>query len=190
MSDTAMQGLYQQVILDHAKEKHGFGLAPSADAHSHQVNPTCGDEITLQLQLDDGAGDALAGRPSDTGRVDAGAGDARAGAGDAGAGDPGAGAAASPRIRALQWEGQGCAISQASASLLSDLVPGLTVNELSERIDVFRVAMRSKGAIEPDEDLLGDAVVLGGASRYVARVKCAMLAWVAAEEALLQLEPR
>ncbi|MCU1478188.1 MAG: system NifU family Fe-S cluster assembly protein [Subtercola sp.] len=148
MSSTEMQGLYQQVILDHAKERHGFGLAATADAHSHQVNPTCGDEITLQLQLD---GDTIA---------------------------------------TLGWEGQGCAISQASASLLSDLAPGLTPAQLSERIDVFRVAMRSKGAIEPDEELLGDAVVLGGASRYVARVKCAMLAWVAAEDALLQLSGR
>jgi nitrogen fixation NifU-like protein len=148
MSSVEMQGLYQQVILDHAKERHGFGLAASADAHSHQVNPTCGDEITLQLQLD-----------GDT-------------------------------ITTLGWEGQGCAISQASASLLSDLAPGLTRSQLSERIDVFRVAMRSKGAIEPDEELLGDAVVLGGASRYVARVKCAMLAWVAAEDALLQLSAR
>ncbi|UFS58860.1 Fe-S cluster assembly sulfur transfer protein SufU [Subtercola endophyticus] len=143
-----MQGLYQQVILDHAKERHGFGLTETSDAHSHQVNPTCGDEITLQLHVD---GDV---------------------------------------IGSLTWEGQGCAISQSSASLLSDLVPGLTTAELSERIDVFRVAMRSKGTIEPDEELLGDAVVLGGASKYIARVKCAMLAWVAAEDALLQLRAR
>ena len=52
------------------------------------------------------------------------------------------------------------------------------------RIDAFRTAMRSRGTIEPDEDLLGDAVALGGVSRYVARVKCAMLAWVAGEEAI------
>jgi nitrogen fixation protein NifU and related proteins len=50
--------------------------------------------------------------------------------------------------------------------------------------------MRSRGTIEPDEDLLGDAAVLSGASRFVARVKCAMLAWVAAEDALAQLGPR
>ena len=44
--------------------------------------------------------------------------------------------------------------------------------------------MRSRGKIEPDEELLGDAAALGGVSRYVARVKCAMLAWVAVEDAL------
>jgi nitrogen fixation NifU-like protein len=53
-----------------------------------------------------------------------------------------------------------------------------------ERIDAFRELMRSKGTLEGDEDLLGDAVVLGGVSRYIARVKCAMLAWVALEDAM------
>jgi nitrogen fixation NifU-like protein len=53
-----------------------------------------------------------------------------------------------------------------------------------ERIDAFRELMRSKGTLEGDEELLGDAVVLGGVSRYIARVKCAMLAWVALEDAL------
>ena len=84
----------------------------------------------------------------------------------------------------MRWDGHGCAISQASASLFSDLAGGLSLPELSTRIDVFRTAMRSRGAIEPDEELLGDAVALGGVSRYVARVKCAMLAWVAGEEAI------
>jgi nitrogen fixation NifU-like protein len=55
---------------------------------------------------------------------------------------------------------------------------------LGERIELFRTAMRSRGTIEPDEEKLGDAVALGGVSRYVARVKCAMLAWVAGEDAL------
>ena len=71
---------------------------------------------------------------------------------------------------------------------LADLAPGLTRDDLQVRIDAFRTAMRSKGRIEPDEELLGDAVVLGGVSRYTARVKCAMLAWVAAEDALTRLE--
>ena len=87
-------------------------------------------------------------------------------------------------IEALAWEGHGCAISQASASLLAELAEGLTVDELEIRIAAFREAMRSRGKIEPDEELLGDAAALGGVSRYVARVKCAMLAWVAVEDAL------
>lgn len=142
---SALEGLYQQVILDHSRSPQGFGLREGAAGSSHQLNPTCGDEVTLQLHVHDGA------------------------------------------IEAVRWEGHGCAISQSSASLLSELAAGLTPAELAERIEVFRTAMRSRGEIEPDPELLGDAVALGGVSRYVARVKCAMLAWVAAEDALSQL---
>jgi nitrogen fixation protein NifU and related proteins len=142
---TGLGGLYQEVILDLARHPHAKGLEDGASASSHQINPTCGDEVTLQLHMD---------------------------------GD---------RIDRIRWEGDGCAISQSSTSILADLAPGLTVPELQERIEAFRTAMRSKGRIEPDEELLGDAVVLGGVSKYTARVKCAMLAWVAAEDALLHL---
>jgi nitrogen fixation protein NifU and related proteins len=138
-------GLYQEVILDLARHPHAKGLEEGAAASSHQINPTCGDEVTLQLHLEDG------------------------------------------RIDRIRWEGDGCAISQSSASILADLAPGLSRDDLQVRIEAFRAAMRSKGRVEPDEDLLGDAVVLGGVSKYTARVKCAMLAWVAAEDALRQL---
>jgi len=138
---SALEGLYQQVILDHSRSPHGVGLVGNPSGRSHQVNPTCGDEIALELHL---TGD---------------------------------------RIDSLRWEGHGCAISQASASLLADLAKGLTLPELTTRVDAFRDAMHSRGTIHPDEKLLGDAVALGGVSRYVARVKCAMLAWVAVEEA-------
>jgi nitrogen fixation NifU-like protein len=144
---SGLEGLYQQVILDHAKTPHGFGLQGDAAAQSHQLNPTCGDEVTLELHLD---GDAIT----------------------------------------VRWEGHGCSISQASASLLSDLASGLTVPELTVRIGAFRELLRSRGELEPDEELLGDAIVLSGVSRYVARVKCAMLAWVAAEHAVAQLPGR
>jgi nitrogen fixation NifU-like protein len=142
---TGLGNLYQEVILDLARRPHAKGLEDGAAASSHQINPTCGDEVTLQLHVEDG------------------------------------------RIDRIRWDGDGCAISQSSASILADLAPGLAPEELQVRIDAFRVAMRSKGRIEPDEELLGDAVVLGGVSRYTARVKCAMLAWVAAEDALLKL---
>ena len=87
----------------------------------------------------------------------------------------------------MRWEGHGCSISQASASLLAELATGLTVPELTQRIAAFREMLRSRGEFEPDEELLGDAIVLSGVSKYVARVKCAMLAWVAAEHAIAQL---
>ena len=138
-----LQNLYQELILDHSRTPHGFGLRDQVAAQSHQVNPTCGDEVTLQLHR-----------------------------------------AADGTIEAVAWEGHGCAISQASASLLAELAEGLSVADLEVRIEAFREAMRSRGTIAPDEALLGDAAALGGVSRYVARVKCAMLAWVAAEDAL------
>lgn len=146
-ADASLRTLYQEVIMDHARRPHGVGLRQPASAESHQLNPTCGDEVTLQLHAND-AGD---------------------------------------RIESVSWEGHGCAISQASASLLTDLVQDLDADAVRERIAAFREMMQSRGAIEGDEELLGDAIVFSGASRYVARVKCAMLSWVALEDALQRL---
>jgi len=145
MSD--LQSLYQELILDHSKRPHGFGLIEHPSSESHQLNPTCGDEVTLQLTVVD------------------------------------------DRVSAISWDGHGCMISQASASLLAELVnaSSFSRSDLTERIDGFREMLRSRGTIEPDEGLLGDAAVLSGVSRYSARVKCAMLAWVAAEDALLKI---
>jgi nitrogen fixation NifU-like protein len=143
MGSPELANLYQQVILDHSKRKKGFGLAEGGAAESHQLNPTCGDEITLRLHLAD----------DDT-------------------------------IERISWEGAGCSISMASASLLSELVPGLTRAEARERIGLFREMMRSKGEGVEDDEPLGDAAALEGVSRYIARVKCAMLGWVAFEDTL------
>ena len=87
----------------------------------------------------------------------------------------------------VTWEGAGCAISQASASMLAALVAengGMPRAEASALIDGFRTAMRSRGTIALDEETFSDASALSGVSRYTARVKCAMLAWVAFEDAL------
>jgi nitrogen fixation protein NifU and related proteins len=143
MSDP-LAGLYQQVILDHAKQRTGFGELDHADAERFERNPTCGDEITLQIALETGT----------------------------------------DRVASLAWRGAGCSISQASASVLAELAPGMTKAELQSTIDEFRRMMRSRGVGEPDEDVLGDAVAFQGVSKFVMRVKCAMLAWVAAEGCL------
>ncbi|GAA4479557.1 Fe-S cluster assembly sulfur transfer protein SufU [Microbacterium panaciterrae] len=87
-------------------------------------------------------------------------------------------------IAEVSWDGSGCSISQASASMLTELVVGRSRAEAAELIDGFREALRSRGAVELDEDVYGDAAALTGVSRYVARVKCAMLGWVALEDAL------
>jgi nitrogen fixation NifU-like protein len=91
------------------------------------------------------------------------------------------------RVRDVTWEGAGCSISQASASMLAALIEedgGMPRAEASALIDGFREALRSRGELPLDEEVFGDAAALSGVSRYVARVKCAMLAWVAFEDAL------
>lgn len=93
-------------------------------------------------------------------------------------------------IRELAWQGDGCSISMASASVLAEMAPGLTLGQLAERTDAFRAMMRSRGQGEPDEELLGDAVVFQGVSKFVMRVKCGMLAWVAAEACSKELVAR
>lgn len=84
----------------------------------------------------------------------------------------------------LAWEGLGCSISQASASMLTELARGTTTAEVARLTEGFREAMRSKGQLSLDEEDYGDAAALSGVSRYTARVKCAMLAWVALEDAV------
>lgn len=87
-------------------------------------------------------------------------------------------------VAAVSWEGSGCSISQASASMLTDLVVGMPRAEAASLIAGFRDALRSRGTIELDVEEFGDAAALSGVSRFTARVKCAMLAWVALEDAL------
>ncbi|MDJ0315371.1 Fe-S cluster assembly sulfur transfer protein SufU [Arthrobacter sp. H35-D1] len=150
---SSLDSLYQQIILEESKTRRGADLPneqlqglhlPQNVGQCHQLNPVCGDEITLRIET---ASDAVSG---------------------------------------IHWAGDGCAISMASASILSDMVVGLERAEVHALIGNFREVMRSRGKLEADEDLLGDAAALSGVSKYPARVKCAMLAWVAAEDALNQ----
>ena len=151
---SALDGLYQEVILDHSKRPIGKGALDAPEgaltASHHEFNPSCGDEIDLSIAVDPETG----------------------------------------RISELAWDGQGCSISMASASILSQLVrdDGLTVEEAQTRIDAFREMIQARGEGEPDEELLGDAVALQGVSKFVMRVKCAMLGWVALEADLRQVE--
>lgn len=93
-------------------------------------------------------------------------------------------------IRDVTWDGQGCSISQASASMLVSLIEedggddGLATEDATALIDGFREALRSRGKIPLDEETFADAAALSGVSKFSARVKCAMLAWVALEDAM------
>ena len=87
----------------------------------------------------------------------------------------------------VTWDGAGCSISQASASMLAALIEEeerMPVAEASALIAGFREALRSRGEVALDEEVFGDAAALSGVSKFTARVKCAMLAWVAFEDAL------
>lgn len=149
----ALDQLYQQVILDHYREKHGHGLRDCADAalgESKQYNPLCGDEVTVRV--------ALSGVDEVTAPI---------------------------QVRDLSWTGEGCSISQASTSVLHDLVTGRALTEAEQVVDAFRAMVRSRGQVEPDEEVLGDATAFAGVGRHANRVKCAMLGWTAFEAAVL-----
>ncbi len=92
-------------------------------------------------------------------------------------------------IQDISYEGQGCSISQASASVLNELLVGRRVDEAVKVQEVFLELMQSKGKLEPDdamEDVLEDAVAFAGVSKYPARVKCALLSWMAWKDATAQ----
>jgi nitrogen fixation NifU-like protein len=138
-----LDSLYQEVILDHYKKPHHKGL-PSGPIKVHHVNPNCGDEITLSLEIRDGL------------------------------------------VEDLIWDGVGCSISQASASIMSDLVNGKSVESAQIALKEFTQLMQSKGAIPGDEEILEDAIALAGVSKFPARVKCALLSWMAFKDAAIQ----
>jgi nitrogen fixation NifU-like protein len=86
------------------------------------------------------------------------------------------------RIAEIAFQGQGCSISQASASMLTEAVSGKSVADAGSVAAEFRGMM--EGAVEPDEDRLGELVALQGVAKYPVRIKCAVLAWDVLQEAL------
>jgi SUF system FeS assembly protein, NifU family len=150
MSRTAMEQLYAELILDHARTPEGRTLEDAPEpqgpcGESHQVNPTCGDEIRLRVELDPAG-----------------------------------------RVAHVRWAGQGCSISQASASVLTGLVEGAEPAAAEQLGEDFRSLLRGRGAeAEPGlAERLGDLTAFTGVARFPARVKCALLAWAALREAL------
>ena len=141
-----MESMYQEIILDHYRHPHGKGLREGAAAEVTHINPTCGDEITLQVTPD----------PQDSSRL------------------------------LVSYDNQGCSISQASASILFDQLNGQSIDTGLHAVDHF-VAMLQRTE-EPDEDVLGDGIALVGVAAYPARVKCALLAWMAWKDAAIQAQ--
>ena len=136
--------LYQELIIEHSKRPHRAGLREPFGAEVHHVNPTCGDEVTLRVDLD---GDV---------------------------------------VRDVSYDSLGCSISVASASILAEQVTGHSLAEARVVQDAMRAMLTSKGQDGGDEDVIGDGVALAGVAKYPARVKCALLGWMAFQDALNQ----
>ncbi|GAA1304116.1 MULTISPECIES: Fe-S cluster assembly sulfur transfer protein SufU [Planotetraspora] len=90
------------------------------------------------------------------------------------------------KVLDVSYDGQGCSISQAAASVLHELATGSTVHESLSVVDEFTRLMQGRGQVEADEDVLGDAVAFAGVAKFPARVKCALLAWMAYKDALVR----
>lgn len=90
------------------------------------------------------------------------------------------------RVADVSYDGQGCSISQAATSVLADQVIGRNVGDALETVDAFTEMVSSRGTLEGDEDVIGDGVAFAGVSKYPARVKCALLGWLAFKAALAE----
>ncbi|HEX4250795.1 MAG TPA: SUF system NifU family Fe-S cluster assembly protein [Pseudonocardia sp.] len=86
----------------------------------------------------------------------------------------------------VSYDALGCSISQAAASVLTDLVVGRSVEESLRTLDAFQQMVQGRGTVEPDEDVLGDGVAFAGVAKYPARVKCALLGWMAFKDAVVR----
>ena len=132
---SALQELYQEVILDHNKNPRNFHIMDDANRIQEGYNPLCGDHYTLYFKLKAGV------------------------------------------IEDVSFVGAGCAISKASASMMSSLVKGKTKQEAEKLFETFHKLVT--GELDPEEDLesIGKLAAFSGVSEFPARVKCASLAW-------------
>lgn len=144
-----LESMYQEVILDHYKNPVGRGLREPFGAEVHHVNPTCGDELTLRVNLGQTADGAIT-------------------------------------VEDVSYDGQGCSISQAAVSVLAEMLIGETLDDAMVTVDAFQEMVSSRGTVEGDEDVLGDGIAFAGVSKYPARVKCALLGWMAFKDAVAQ----
>jgi nitrogen fixation NifU-like protein len=133
--------LYQQVILDHSKRPRNFGTLEGPAVQVDGDNPSCGDEIHLQVRF----------------------------------GPEG-------EVNDLRFTGAGCAISQASASLMTLKLKGKSRKDAQEMLEAFTDVVTAGQHDAPK--MLGDLRLLAGVRKFPQRVKCAMLAWRAFEQAM------
>ena len=130
-----MDQLYTDLILEHNQDKRNKHELAEFTNSEHGHNPSCGDDLTLQIDVKDGV------------------------------------------IKDAAYTGSGCAISQASASMMIDLIKGKTVEDALHYVDLFLGMIKKEVTDEAELEELEDAMALKNISNMPARVKCAVLAW-------------
>ena len=140
-SDARLSALYQEVILDHYRRPRNRGTVPEPTGTASLRNPLCGDEVDVQVAMEDG------------------------------------------KVADVKFGGRGCSISQASASMMTELVKGRTPDEVHALGERFVEMIRGDTEAAKDQ-ALGQARALSGVSRFPTRVRCALIAWEAMERAV------
>jgi nitrogen fixation NifU-like protein len=137
-----LRELYQEVIIDHAKHPRNFRKPAGANRVAEGVNPLCGDQVTLYLEVADGA------------------------------------------IRDIAFQGSGCAISTASASMMTEALKSKSVAEASRIAERFHELLTGPPDLAEEAPELGKLAVFAGVREFPVRVKCATLAWHSLRAAL------
>jgi nitrogen fixation NifU-like protein len=138
--EPVLDDLYRELILDHYRHPRNKGDLDSPTASVEGYNPLCGDEVEIDLLIEDG------------------------------------------KIEDVAFKGRGCSISQASSSMMTDAVKGMTKDEALKLLGAF-TKMMTDPEIEPAAEL-GDLEAFQGVAKFPVRVKCATLAWHVLEEGL------
>lgn len=136
--------MYSQIITENSRATHNRRPVPGATISLEGNNPSCGDDIVLQVKIENGI------------------------------------------VEDIGFIGSGCAISQASASLMIDLLKGKTVEEAKSLVDLYLHMIKGEANEKEYIDKLEDCSALAGVAKVPARVKCAVLAWHTLEDALDQ----
>ena len=137
-----MDQVYTELILEHNQDKRNKRLLDVFTASEHGHNPSCGDDLTLQVNVVDGI------------------------------------------VKDAAYTGSGCAISQASASMMIDVITGKSLEEAFQLVDLFLGMIKKEVTDEEELEALEDSIALQNISNMPARVKCAVLAWHTLREAL------
>ncbi len=97
------------------------------------------------------------------------------------------GAPGSETVTDVSYDAEGCSISQAAASVMADLVIGQPVSKAMATHEAFVELMHGRGQVEPDEEVLEDGIAFAGVAKFPARIKCALLSWMAFKDATAQV---